>query len=113
MTRISWFVVAAILAGCINGAPLPPSPASSLAVVPNPDRAAQDAVYIGMAQNYLRAQGRDPTQATYFVHRTPRREDERIEEAANAAVVEVDFLNGSVWHLAINREGDLTRLTTR
>ena len=114
MKRFSNFLVAAAMTGCINGTPLPPTPASSLAVVANPDRAAEESQYVVMAQNYLRSQGKDPTQATYKVHFNPRHEeDEASDGPATTAVVTVDFLNGTVWHVTVNRDGEVTRLATR
>jgi hypothetical protein len=111
MERWPWFMMVAIVVGCINGAPLPPTPASSLAVIPAPDRAAQEAQYIEMARNYLREQGKDPTQATYVVHRRLRRdEDEATDQTPISAVVEVNFLNGAPWQLAVKADGDVIRL---
>ena len=111
MKRFSNFFLALAMTGCINGAPLPPIPASSLAVVPNPDRAAQESQYIVMAQDYVRSQGKDPTQATYKVHFNPRQnEDAAADEPATSAVVTVDFLNGAVWHVTVNRDGDVALL---
>lgn len=64
-----------------------------------------------MAQDYLRSQGKDPTQATYKVHFNPRRKEDRAaDDPASAAVVTVDFLNGAVWHLTVNRDGEVTLL---
>jgi hypothetical protein len=113
MKRFSISLLAAAITGCINGAPLPPTPASSLAVVPNPDRAAQESQYVVMTQDYLRSQGKDPTQATYKVHFNPRHEDDgESGEPVTTAVVTVDFLNGTVWHVTVNRDGEVTRRAT-
>jgi hypothetical protein len=104
-------------AGCINGAPLPPTPASSLAVLPASDRAAQDAEYIELARNFLRAEGKDPAQATYEVHRSLPRDGEQAHDAGDgpptAAIVKVDFLNGAVWELDIKTDGDIVRRADR
>lgn len=111
MKQFSNLFLAVAMTGCINGAPLPATPASSLAVVPNPDRAAQESQYIVMAQDYVRSQGKDPTQATYKVHFNPQHEEgSATDGSSTAAVVTVDFLNGAVWHVTVNRDGEVTRL---
>jgi hypothetical protein len=101
-----------VLLGCINGAPLPPTPASSLAVVRSPDRAAQDAEYVELAKSYLRAEGKDPTQATYEVHRSLHHDDQTRDPddgPATAAIVQVNFLNASPWELDVKTNGDVVR----
>ncbi len=98
--------------GCINGAPLPPTPASSLAVVRTPPGGEQDAEYIELAKNYVRAEGKDPTQATYEVHRSLRHDDQPQDPddgPATAAIVKVNFLNASPWELDVKTNGDIVR----
>lgn len=111
MNRFAWLLLAAA-AGCINGAPLPPTPVSSLARSDvSPDKQLQDAEFVQIAQTYIRGLGRDPTQATYNVRRTPQHEDDEEGEPATVAVVDVDFLNGYVFHLAVKDNGEIAPLT--
>ncbi|HWB07942.1 MAG TPA: hypothetical protein VG826_01770 [Pirellulales bacterium] len=111
-----WFTMTSLAFGCINGAPLPPTPASSLAVVQPSDQTAQKAEYIELAKSYLRAEGKDPTQATYEVHPSLTHEDQPNDPGggpATAAIVKVDFLNGAVWELDIKTNGDVVRRADR
>lgn len=111
MRQFAWLLLALTL-GCINGAPLPPTPASSLAVSNrSPDQQLQDAELVQIAQAYMRGLGKDPTQATYKVRRPPRHGDEEEGEAATAAIVDVDYLNGNMWHLAVKENGEISQLT--
>lgn len=110
MKRLVWLVIASLSAGCINGVPLPPTPASSLAVTPNANRDAQDGQYIELAQNYLRAQGKDPAQATYEVHRGPSRDDPSSEKPTTAAIVVVNFISAAPLQLAVKTNGDVEQL---
>ena len=103
-------------AGCINGAPLPPTPlATSETVAPTRTNAQQqEADFITIAQNYVRGQGQDPLLATYEVHRNPRlEEDSGSDESVTLAVVDVNFINSSPWHLAIKSDGDISQLSAR
>ncbi|HVA45258.1 MAG TPA: hypothetical protein VNH11_02630 [Pirellulales bacterium] len=111
MNRFAWLLIASA-AGCINGAPLPPTPTSSLTPTNvAPDREQQEAEYVQIAQTYMRGLGKDPTQATYQVRQNPRRDEEQDDEAATAAIVDVNYLNGNVWHLAVKENGDIAPLT--
>ena len=110
MRRLAWLLLATT--GCINGAPLPPTPASSLAMPHGtPDRKLQDAEFVQIAQNYVRNLGKDPMQATYNVRRTPQRQNEEEGESPTVAVVDVDFLNGYVVHLAVKQNGEIAQLS--
>lgn len=113
MNRWIWLLAMAAAAGCINGAPLPPTPASSLAVTNiRPNAELQNAEYVQMAQTYLRGLGKDPTQATYSVHRSRLHDDdETTDEPATAAIVSVRFFSGGVWQLTIKTDGDIMRTT--
>jgi len=115
MNRWPWLLAIAAAAGCINGAPLPPTPVSSVAVPAGTSNGdVQESEYVQMVQTYLRGQGKDPTQATYSVRRTPRHEEEATgDEPTTAAVVRVNFLDGNVWHVAITTDGDMNRITNR
>ena len=112
MNRLWWLVLMAVAAGCINGAPLPPTPASSRAVPQiSVNGELQDEACINLAQNYLRSLGKDPTQARYVVHRNPPLDDEAgADESSPVAVIDVSFLDGNVWHLALKSDGDLSLL---
>ena len=110
MRRLAWLLLA--MTGCINGAPLPPTPASSLALpTGTPDQKLQDAEFVQIAQNYVRNLGKDPLQATYNVHRTPQHDDVEEGDAATVAVVDVDFLNGNVVHVAVKQNGEIAQLS--
>ncbi|HET6879969.1 MAG TPA: hypothetical protein VFI31_07430 [Pirellulales bacterium] len=103
-------------AGCINGAPLPPTPLATFETVApaRTDAQQQDADFIKIAQNYVRGQGQDPLLATYEVHRNPRLEEEPgSDESVTLAVVDVNFINSSPWHLAIKSDGDISQLSAR
>jgi hypothetical protein len=112
MNRFCWLALIPITAGCINGAPLPPTPASSRAkpqVTVNGE--LQEAECIQIAQTYVRSLGKDPTQAAYEVHRNPKLEDEPgSDESTTIAVIDVKFLDGSLWRLALKSDGDLSLL---
>jgi Tfp pilus assembly protein PilF len=116
MKQWPWLILLPAVFGCINGAPLPPTPASSLAVIPTSNRAAQDTEYIELAQNYLRNEGKDPAQATYEVHRSLHHDDQTNDPddgPATAAIVKVDFRNGAIWELEIKTNGDILRRADR
>lgn len=115
MNRTAWLLLLIMAGGCIHGAPLPPTPTSSLAVNSGtPDRQVQESEYVQIARTYLSGLGKDPTQATYTVHTTPHRDaDESSDGPATVAVVDVDFLDGSVWHLAITADGVIAPLSGR
>jgi hypothetical protein len=113
MKRLVWLVIASLSTGCINGVPLPPTPPSSLAVIPTANRDAQKAQYIELAQNYLRAQGKDPTQAKYEVHRGPSRDDDQpSDQPTTAAIVVVNFISAPPWQLAVKTNGDVEQLAS-
>lgn len=116
MKQWPWLIFVSAVVGCINGAPLPPTPASSLAVLPTSDRAAQKVEYIQLAQNYLRGEGKDPMQARYEVHPSLPHDDranDPTDGPATAAIVKVDFLNGALWELDVKTNGDVLRRADR
>lgn len=106
------FLLAMAAAGCINGAPLPPTPASSLARQPvKPNGEIQEAECIHIAQTYVRGLGKDPTLATYEVERNPRLDEEPgSEETPTIALIKVNFIDGMRWRLALKADGDLILL---
>jgi hypothetical protein len=115
MNRMAWILVLAVAGGCINGAPLPPTPTSSLSVSAGASNGQlQEAEYVQIARTYLTGQGQDATQATYTVHRTPHRADDASPDGPDTiAVVDANFLNGNVWHLAIKDNGEIAPLSGR
>lgn len=112
MNRMAWILASVVAGGCINGAPLPPTPRSSLAVGAGASSGQlQEAEYVQLARTYLSSQGQDATQATYTVHRTPHRDDDENPDGPQTiAVVDANFLNGNVWHLAIKENGEIAPL---
>ncbi|MGH7135036.1 MAG: hypothetical protein ACREHD_04805 [Pirellulales bacterium] len=98
--------------GCINGAPLPPMPASSRTFQPvRPDGELQEGQCIQIAQTYVRGLGKDPTLATYEVHRKAELDDEEdSDETPTVAVIDVNFIDGTRWRLALKRDGSLNLL---
>ena len=116
MKQWPWFIWLPAVLGCINGAPLPATPASSLAVLPTSDSALQKAEYIELAKSYLQTEGKDPMRATFEVHRTLPHEDQTADPDGGpptAAVVTVDFLNGTIWELEVKTNGDIVRRAGR
>jgi hypothetical protein len=99
-------------AGCINGAPLPPTPVSSRTFQPvRSDGEVEEAQCIQIAQTYVRGLGKDPMLATYEVHRHPTLDEEPgSEEIPTVAVIDVNFIDGTRWRLALKRDGDLSLL---
>ena len=112
MKRLLWTVTLIASAGCINGVPLPLTPASSRTFQPvRPDGELEEAQCIQIAQTYVRGLGKDPTLATYEVHRHPTLDEEPgPEEIPTVAVIDVDFIDGARWRLALKRNGDLSLL---
>jgi hypothetical protein len=109
-----WLSIVLVTAalGCINGAPLPPMPASSRTFQPvKPDGELQEGQCIQIAQTYVRGLGKDPTLATYEVHRNPELDDEEdSDETPTVAVIDVNFIDGTRWRLALKRDGNLILL---
>lgn len=112
MKRTLYLLAMTAVTGCINGAPLPPRPASSLARQPvkaNGD--IQEAECIHIAQTYVRSLGKDPTLATYEVERNPQLdEDAGSDETPTVALIKVSFIDGGRWRLALKADGDLILL---
>lgn len=103
---LGWFLGAAALAGCINDpAPRDRSSGSSLY------EENRDGKYIQLAKSYIQEQGHDPTQALYEV--VQKRNPEAADPDAPEAVVAANFLDGSVWRIAIQPDGNITRMTKR
>ncbi|HVX15061.1 MAG TPA: hypothetical protein VHC22_27970 [Pirellulales bacterium] len=112
MNRWSWLLALPVMAGCINGVPLPPTPASSRAVPQvQIDGELQETACIQIAQTYIRSLGKDPTQATYVVDRDPQlKEEPGSDESTMVAVITARFLDGTVWRMALKSDGDLSLL---
>ena len=112
MNRTCWLVVLAVAAGCINGAPLPPTPTSSRAVPQvSVSGELQEAACIHVAQTYIRSLGKDPNQATFEVHRNPPADEESSsDERPTIAIIDARFVDGTVWRLALKSDGDLSLL---
>ena len=112
MNRLWSILVVSAAAGCINGAPLPPTPASSRALPPiRVDGELQEAECVQIAQTYVRSLGKDPTQATFVVNRNPQLDEEPGSDSSSmVAVIEVNFLDGTRWRLALKSDGDLSLL---
>jgi hypothetical protein len=112
MNRFLCILAILLATGCINGAPLPPTPRSSLTRQPlAPNGELQEAECIQIAQTYVRGLGKDPIQATYEVVRNPELdEDTGSDEAATIALIHVNFLDGTHWRLALKADGDLVLL---
>lgn len=112
MKRLLWMATVTAALGCINGAPLPPRPTSSRTVQPvTPDGELQEGQCIQLAQTYVRGLGKDPTLATYEVHRNPQLDDEEdSEETPTVAVIDVNFIDGNRWRLALRSDGNLILL---
>lgn len=112
MNRFFCLLALAATTGCINGAPLPPTPLSSLTRPPlKPNDQLQDAEYIHVAQDYVRGLGKDPQLATYEVERHPQLDDEPgSDEVPTAALIHVNFIDGNRWRLALKADGNLILL---
>lgn len=112
MNRLFWSLMLAVATGCINGAPLPPVPASSKAVPQvSVNGELQEAECIRIAQSYIRSLGKDPLQATFEVQRNPRVDEEASsDERPTIAIINVRFVDGTVWRLALKNDGDLSLL---
>lgn len=102
---LGWFLGAAALAGCIND----PTPRRSSG--PSLYEEDRDGKYIQLAKSYIQEQGHDPTQALYEV--VQKRNPEAADPDAPEAVVSANFLDGSVWRIAIQPDGNITRMTKR
>jgi hypothetical protein len=108
--RLKWLgrlLSAVFLAGCVND----PSPraGSHATELYEEDR---DGKYIQLVKSYIQEQGHNPTQALYeVVHK--RASDAEADPDTPEAVVAVNFLDGSVWRIAIGADGTLTRMTKR
>lgn len=107
-TWLGWLLGAAAAAGCINDpAPRTRSSGSSLY---EEDR---DGKYIQLAKSYIQEQGHDPTQALYEVVHKRDPDAAAADPDAPEAVVAANFLDGSVWRIAIQPDGNITRMTKR
>lgn len=112
MNRLLYLLALAAATGCINGAPLPPTPLSSLSRQPvKPNGEIQEAECIHIAQTYLRGLGKDPTLATYEVERNPQLDEEPgSDETSTVALIKVNFIDGTRWRLALKADGNLILL---
>lgn len=112
MNRFLCILTIAVATGCINGAPLPPRPASSLSYQPvKANGEIQEAECIHIAQTYVRGLGKDPTLATYEVERNPQLDEEPgSDETPTVALINVNFIDGGRWRLALKADGDLILL---
>lgn len=105
---LTWLFGAVAAAGCIND-PAPRGHSSG----PSLYEEDRDGKYIQLAKSYIQEQGHDPTQALYEVVQK-RNPDAAVSDSdAPEAVVAANFLDGSVWRIAIQPDGNISRLTKR
>lgn len=105
---LTWLFSAVAMAGCINDPA--PRARSSRSKLYEEDR---DGKYIQLAKSYIQEQGHDPTQVLYEVVQKRDPDAAAGDSDAPEAVVAANFLDGSVWRIAIQPDGNISRMTKR